>query len=336
MSAATDAVEVRQCPLCGSERFATEYDRLRDERMGVPGLWSFRRCLDCGVIYGSPRLRELSDAYPPAYAQHERPDAPSRTPRGRFAGIRGSIRERVLRAHGYGDERSTLTDRILARIPLFRRGALYGSQALPPGPPGTLLDVGCGNGRFLAIANLVGWRVEGVEPDPVSAAVASRWGPIHSSIDDPALRAETFDAITLSHSLEHMNDPLRVLQRCRALLKPEGTLVVLVPNWRSVQHRIFQRLWRPLEPSRHLIMFDRRRLSALVEEAGFTVVRAYTSSQNSARFWFADHWRLRFGKPPSRLVRSFLFPLFCELVDLLLPDGGDEIVLRATPLPRRS
>jgi SAM-dependent methyltransferase len=140
---------------------------------------------------------------------------------------------------------------------------------LPAARPGSrVLDLGCGSGDWLAYAQKAGWSTAGVEPDPKAQRLGRRRGiDIRESLEDFA--DETFDAITLSHVIEHVHDPMETLRTCRALLAPGGMIYVDTPNLNAVGHGIYGRYWRGLEAPRHLVLFTRLGLRRALERAGF-------------------------------------------------------------------
>jgi SAM-dependent methyltransferase len=133
--------------------------------------------------------------------------------------------------------------------------------------PGVLVDIGCGDGSFLVEARRKGWRVLGTE---INARIPAPGLEIWGSMDDLAPIAP-FDCITLWHSLEHLRDPVGGLRQLRSLLKPEGTLILAVPNARGAQARLFGKDWLHLDVPRHLHHFGPESLRRTLEEAGFTL-----------------------------------------------------------------
>lgn len=163
--------------------------------------------------------------------------------------------------------RATLWRRRLARIDVRRK-------------PGSVLDVGCGDGHFLALARAAGWKVEGIEFSPEGARrAATRLGrPV--AIGDLALSEQIpgpFDAITLWHVLEHLPDPRPMLRAARRRLARGGLLAVAVPNLDNLPMQAAYLLARrrrlPLyeagarEP--HLSHFSARTLRLILEAEGF-------------------------------------------------------------------
>jgi SAM-dependent methyltransferase len=338
--AAVPTVPVHACPACGGGAPAVARAGGRDLRFGVPGRWSFRRCRECGVIYLTPRPAVLADAYPDAYTQHRPPAPPTPLdPRAPLRHPRVWFRRWLLGAYGYREfavARPLLRlGRVAMLLPGVRLRAKRGFHLLPPPlEGGRLLDVGCGNGRFLALVRALGWRAEGVEPDPRSAAVARRvsGAEVHASLAEGGFPAESFDVVTMNHVLEHVADPVATLAECRRLLKPAGRLGVAVPNWSSLGHRVFGEHWHALEPPRHLLMFDRRALAGLLGRAGFAVESIATTSVRSERMSFPTSWSSRFGAPPPAPFAR-LWELLGAAADAVHPDLGGEIVAWARKAP---
>lgn len=142
-------------------------------------------------------------------------------------------------------------------------------------PPGRLLDVGCGKGRFLAAARDAGWDGIGVEFAPASAAAARDLAGVDVLVGDfteIAVPGE-FDAITFWHVLEHLPDPAAAVARAARLVRPGGRVVISVPNIDSLQARFGGDSWFHLDLPRHLFHFGPRSLTSLVERSGLRVIR---------------------------------------------------------------
>jgi 2-polyprenyl-3-methyl-5-hydroxy-6-metoxy-1,4-benzoquinol methylase len=149
---------------------------------------------------------------------------------------------------------------------------------------GRLLDVGCADGAFLSAAKASGWTVTGTEVSdwavkniPAKLGAEVKAGDI-ASVDLPD---GSFDAITMWHVLEHTPDPLADLRRIRALLKDDGVFIMAVPNERNMIFRTlyplargrFLRYYTPGERELHLFHFTAATLRAMLEKAGFKVLR---------------------------------------------------------------
>jgi SAM-dependent methyltransferase len=156
---------------------------------------------------------------------------------------------------------------------------------------GRLIDVGCGNGEFLARMQELGWDVVGVEPDPRAAGIGrEKYGlKIYSEILGTAdFPPESLDVATLIHVIEHLTDPVSTLKAAKSLLKKGGRLVIHTPNVFSLGHRWFRQDWRGLEPPRHIFLFSPEALRKVAEMAGFEVVDFRNNSVFADFFWTAS------------------------------------------------
>lgn len=140
---------------------------------------------------------------------------------------------------------------------------------------GRLLDVGCATGLFLHEMAQAGWQVAGVEPADEAAAYARRrfgLDVLTGRLEDAPFVSCSFDVITYWDVLEHTFSPTAELAQAARLLKPGGLLAVNIPNWESPDRRLFGAHWIGLDPPRHLYVFTRRTLTALLARAGFDPV----------------------------------------------------------------
>ena len=166
--------------------------------------------------------------------------------------------------------------------PVFHRAAsrvLAEEIAARVPPPARLLDVGCGNGEFLAIARGAGYEVEGIDVS-TSAQTLCRERGISVRVGDLRSAAsfaadERFDVITFWDVVEHLPDPRSFLDRSRELLGPDGHVLIKTPRTSPTSVRIaaaMPRLGRPLlQAPSHLQYFQRSGLARLLRDAGFGI-----------------------------------------------------------------
>ncbi len=137
---------------------------------------------------------------------------------------------------------------------------------------GRLLDIGCGDGAFLLAARTAGWDVAGTERNPARALSAGL--EVHE--DFSALKGEAqFDCVTMWHTLEHMTDIPSMFQDISTVLKPDGILIIAVPDFGGLQARLFREHWLHLDVPRHLYHFDAAALDFCLDKAGFRVQRRW-------------------------------------------------------------
>ena len=130
------------------------------------------------------------------------------------------------------------------------------------GSPGLLLDIGAGTGDFLKLAKDNGWDVKGVEPNAGASNLAKQKNlEIYESIEK--LSGQTFNVVTLWHVLEHLPDLEAVIQKIEALIKPGGTLIVAVPNFKSYDANYYKNYWAAYDTPRHLWHFSKTTMANL-------------------------------------------------------------------------
>lgn len=144
---------------------------------------------------------------------------------------------------------------------------------------GTLLDLGCSSGSFLAFMRSESWKLYGIEMSAAGARTAELRSGAHvfvGNILDAPFPQESFDVITCFDVLEHLFEPRRVIARVSEWLKPGGTFYVLVPNVDSAEARVFGSYWHGLELPRHLFHYSPASLKFLAESVGLTEVSLET------------------------------------------------------------
>jgi 2-polyprenyl-3-methyl-5-hydroxy-6-metoxy-1,4-benzoquinol methylase len=123
---------------------------------------------------------------------------------------------------------------------------------------GNILDVGCGTGAFLNTMKGSGWNVTGLEPDDATRQKALELYKINVQPAQKlfSLPAESFDAITLWHVLEHVHELHAYVDKLKALLKRNGKLFIAVPNFTSYDAKVYKASWAAYDVPRHLYHFS--------------------------------------------------------------------------------
>ncbi|NBL65750.1 methyltransferase domain-containing protein [Flavobacterium sp. NST-5] len=121
---------------------------------------------------------------------------------------------------------------------------------------GILLDLGAGTGDFLLAAKNNDWQTIGVEPNEKARNIAIQKG-LEIFSETKNLEENSFDVITMWHVLEHVPDYNLQIEELKRLLKPEGVLIVAVPNFNSYDAQYYKEFWAAYDVPRHLWHFSK-------------------------------------------------------------------------------
>lgn len=130
---------------------------------------------------------------------------------------------------------------------------------------GQILDIGAGTGDFLYVAIKDGWKTVGVEPSEKAKSIAKSKGV--SFVEKTSeLESHTFDVITMWHVLEHVPNLEEQIKELKRLLKPSGTLIVAVPNFKSYDAKHYGQFWAAYDVPIHFWHFSKSAIHKLFEK----------------------------------------------------------------------
>lgn len=327
------------CDACG-RKGVLAYEKIYDPLFEAPGKWNLFRCSECGLFWVNPRPAEseIGKLYNRYYTHEVEYHRSLSLPL--WQKIRFSI---IAASYGYANfikkPAWKLLGRVMETIPTLKIMLGIEIMCLQSRRKGRLLDIGCGNGKFLKLMKGLGWDVVGIEIDPLAADIARKQigeTVIIGSLEDAHFRDNSFDAITMSHVIEHVYNPNSLLRECFRILKPDGQLVILTPNIEGLGHSIFKAHWVSLEPPRHIRIFSIPAITRYVEHSGFNITLLQTTSFFARRMWMISHslkkgrnFRAK-GFSFTQRAQGVAFQIFEELIRLFQRSKGEEIFLIAT------
>lgn len=139
----------------------------------------------------------------------------------------------------------------------------------------TLLDIGCGTGDFLETAFKKNWKVFGIEPNQQARTIANN--KVNNSVFETnqllKFKSQSFDIITLWHVLEHLPNLEEQISIFKTLLKPNGTLIIAVPNFDCYDAKYYREFWAAFDVPRHLWHFNRESMSKLFLKFNFKIIK---------------------------------------------------------------
>lgn len=232
-----------KCPWCASEKTQIHL-WLKDEFLSNED-FQIHECLQCGLLFTEPRpsKEKIGDYYKSEeYYSHQE------NKKGFIPKLYESVKAINLK-HKY-------------------RVAVEGKSI------GKLLDIGCGVGDFLHIAEQHGWQCTGVEPSEDAKAIATKRikADILSSEDLEQIPNETFDVITMWHVLEHVDDLRWQVFQLQRLIKNNGRIVIAVPNYKSYDAEFYKEKWAAYDVPRHLNHFNKETLVKIFKNNNLNLI----------------------------------------------------------------
>lgn len=157
---------------------------------------------------------------------------------------------------------------IVKNIALQNKLKLINSQSLK----GNLLDIGAGTGDFLVVAKNNGWKITGIEPGEKPKAIAVNKG-VSFANDLSELESNSFDIITMWHVLEHVPNLDFQIKELKRLLKPDGTILIAVPNFNSFDANYYGKFWAAFDVPRHLWHFSKTAIDKLFSKENLQLIQ---------------------------------------------------------------
>lgn len=274
------------CPYCGSEKQKL-FMTTKDWNWDTSGVFCLVRCEICSLVFLSPApdVDELKTYYPKNY---------------------------YTRASGLVE----LTEEMFRSL---ERGYSYRLKFIRKFQnPGRVLDVGCGDGHFLNFLKVRRWDTWGVEMSEMACGYAveklglEKDKIVCSDFMAVNLPEKYFDLVTINDVLEHLSEPVKILERCFQLLKLGGGIYIQVPNFNSLGRRIFGSHWIHIDAPRHQIHFTSKTLNRFLKDwkiMGETTRtnfgQAYVSGySDSFRYWLVGRGLYSYQKKSEEKLHS--------------------------------
>lgn len=235
--------EQTNCLICG-ETNSEEQFSYHDEY----GRYAVVRCRACGFHFLNPRPTQTTigvyyaaDTYTPFLSSSDRENLFSKAYRG-------------IRRYSVAWKRNRIEQYV---------------------HEGSILDLGCGTGEFLAEMKRHGWQTAGIEPSPEAAAYAReklQLNVVTGTMETLIAHDQVYHGITMWHVLEHVHEAEKVLQAISVKLAHDGVLAIAVPNRDCVDASVYKSEWIALDPPRHLYHFTPQSMASLLKRNGYKII----------------------------------------------------------------
>jgi SAM-dependent methyltransferase len=199
--------------------------------------------------------------------------------------------------------------------------------------PGKLLDLGCWVGFLMAEARDRGWDPVGIEPSTFASDYARDRLGLNVRTDDlytADLPEAPFDAVVMGDVLEHLTRAGDALDRIATLLKPDGVLVLLLPDAGSRTAKILGKRWWSVIPT-HIHFFTRDSAATMLRRHGYEPLYVATDPKD---FTWEYYLNKGGGYLPGLSKRLIAMARKAGVADkMFTPDFGDRMIMIARPLP---
>ena len=236
-------METVNCDLCGADDTELVFEE-KDLLHRIDGTFYLVRCRQCGLMYLNPRptIEEIARYYPGDYQP--------------YTTINEDDSVIVRLDHRYGASKRYRA--VVARADVKE---------------GRVLDIGCSTGEFLDAMRRRGhWEPYGVElNDEVANYARTHLGlnVFPGTLTEAHYPDAFFDVVTLWNVFEHLHQPRATLIEIARITRPEGLLVMSLPNPDCIEAKVFGPYWAGLDAPRHLYIYSRHTLEQVLTLTGF-------------------------------------------------------------------
>jgi 2-polyprenyl-3-methyl-5-hydroxy-6-metoxy-1,4-benzoquinol methylase len=171
---------------------------------------------------------------------------------------------------------------------------------------GRILDIGAGTGDFLLECKNQNWDILGIEPNDKAKGIAVGKG-IKFGDTIEKLESNSFDVITMWHVLEHVPDVEHQVAELKRLLKPSGTIIIAVPNFKSYDANYYKEFWAAYDVPRHLWHFSKTAIEKLFDKQNMNL-------EDIKPMWFDSFYVSLLSEKYKTGKMNFIFGFFIGLV----------------------
>lgn len=225
--------KIESCPICGYNNYTKLLMKYNIE---------IRKCLNCFSSYNNFFPRDSKDLYmDPAYINIAK---------------NSYEKNKNYRKKRFGSERLNIIN-----------------QSIGHNLPKTILDIGCGTGWFLEYVRDAGWDIFGQEfaDDLVRKTSEDLNISVYKNIDDIPSEKK-FSVITLFDLIEHVKNPLELINILKDKLNKNGIILGYTPNIDSYAFSIMKENSNMITPADHLLYFNKESIEFIANKCGMKLI----------------------------------------------------------------
>jgi len=337
-----DLILLEHCPAC-RHRIDYEPKYIRNDDEGImPDTWSIYNCPSCKSFFVNPRpsKNSLAGLYQDYLTHKPTQTETVFTSESLFWKlVRGYLTKSLdlnfdKHSLNIGYTLFSLLPPLRYKLDRFGRNLTKKNFS----KKGKLLDLGCGAGEFLNIAQQMGFDSYGCDFDPIiieqckHKSLKVRLGGLESYHND-----ETFDVITMNQVIEHVIDPQQTIKDCFKKLNYDGCLWIGTPNPQASGAQVFGKNWVGLHPPYHLCIPSQSELLRWLNEAGFQNIKILNRGPHAKFNWVESLKLMQDFKDNQRsFLHGLTWNLIIDCMNCITPKYGEETVIigyKKTPTP---
>lgn len=259
------------CPLCGSDQYHIYIEQAKELYNNLDAYFDVVQCEACGHFFTNPRPgRDFIHLFYPDEAKYYNPVKPASA-----SGRRLKLINSVLN-FGFGYRRMPAFPKYLTWPIFLLLKKKFEMLHIPRFvEQGKVLDIGCSWGNYLDRMREYGWDVYGTEINQKAVEYANENLGLsqvkQGFFEEMSFEENFFDAVNMSMVLEHIYEPLPMMQKVNSIMKPGGQLILSVPDISGFEAKVYKKYFYGLQVPEHLHHFNPDTIKTLLEKSGFQI-----------------------------------------------------------------
>ena len=248
------------CRICHSDRSDNRFS-VNDKMFSGKEKFQYFECSDCGTLQIAEIPTDMSMYYPENYYSLKSDLA-----------IKDKILNKIRDNIFYYNFPKGLVKKLSVKIPNL---ALEAFLKIKTNPSAKILDVGCGEGKFLKSIYGLGFKnIAGIDPFALKT-IEKPFPILKKSVFEIE---EKFDVITFNHVFEHVENVYETLEKCHQILNENGKIIIRVPVKDSFAYEEYGEYWVQWDAPRHFQILTKKAFQVLTEKSGFKIENYYNDS----------------------------------------------------------
>lgn len=334
------SLETATCEICGSSLYNPYITQAKELYNNLDAYFNIVRCTNCTHVFTNPRptLESIGVFYPDTAGYYVYDSL--KPLKGTFG---DKINWSILTENFSFPKRDTVSPvhRLLGKMLYRLRARGIRCRHIPQYKSGgKVLDLGCANGNYLMFLKNLGFHdLYGIEINEQCVRQAHELGLTQvqqGKLTELNYQENFFDYIHMSMVLEHSHHPKALLENVFKLLKPNGQLILSVPNIHGFEAKVFGRYFYGLQVPEHLHHFHSKTITTILKNTGFQIEHIdfqavdrdiIASAELAGQKWIAKILR-------QRWIRKIILRPFIELLASLSLTSRMSVTARRGPATR--